>query len=57
MKETTPIRIRIRRFIAERIAYREKPNFFFEFAAFGITVFVAAWPIVLLLSTMARMPR
>ena len=57
MKETKPMRIRIRRFITDRIAYREKPNFLSELVAFGILVFVAGWPIVLLAGTMARMPR
>jgi hypothetical protein len=57
MKETTPMRIRIRRFITDRIAYREKPNFLSEFVAFGILVFIASWPIILMASTMARMPR
>ena len=57
MKDTTPMRIRIRRFITDRLAYRETPNFLSEFVAFGILVFVAGWPIILLADTMARMPR
>lgn len=57
MKDPTPRRIRIRRFISERIAYREKPNFTSEFVAFGILVFIAGWPVVLLASTMAHLPR
>jgi hypothetical protein len=57
MKDPTPIRIRIRRFITDRIAYREQPNFLSEFVAFGILVFIAGWPIILMASTMARMPR
>ena len=57
MKEKQPIRIRIRRFITDRIAYREKPNFLSELVAFGILVFIAGWPIVQLAGAMARMPR
>ena len=57
MKNTTPKRIRIRRFISDRIAQRDKPNFLSEFIAFGILVFIAGWPIVLLAGAMARMPR
>ena len=57
MKETTPMRIRIRRFISDRLAYRETPNFVTELVAFGILVFIAGWPIILMADTMARMPR
>jgi hypothetical protein len=57
MKETTPTRIRIRRFITDRIAYREKSGYLVELVAFGILVFIAGWPIILMASTMAQMPR
>lgn len=57
MKDITPMRIRIRRFMTDRIAYREKPNFVSELVAFGILVLIAGWPIILLAGTMARMPR
>jgi hypothetical protein len=57
MKEPTPMRLRIRRFITDRTAYREKLNFLSEFVAFGILVFIAGWPIVHLAGAMARMPR
>ena len=55
MTTTTPPRIRIRRFISDRIAYREKANYFLsELIGFGILVFVAGWPIVQVVSTMVR---
>ena len=55
MTTTTPPRIRLRRFIADRIAYREKANYFLsELVGFGILVFVAGWPIIQLVSTMVR---
>jgi hypothetical protein len=57
MNDTTPMRIRIRRFITDRMAYREKPDYLTELVAFGILVFIAGWPIILMASTMARMPR
>ena len=57
MKNTTPKRIRIRRFISDRIAHRDKPNFLSELIAFGILAFIAGWPIILLAGAMARMPR
>ena len=57
MKNTTPQRIRIRRFISDRIVHRDKPNFLTEFIAFGILVFIAGWPIILVAGAMARMPR
>jgi hypothetical protein len=50
MKDTTPTRIRIRRFITDRYAYRTQPNFLSELVAFGIIVATAAWPIFMLTS-------
>ncbi len=58
MTTTTPPRIRLSRLIADRIAYREKASFFLsELVGFGILVFVAGWPIIQLISAMARTVR
>ena len=54
MKETTPTRIRIRRFITDRYAYRNQPDYFSELVAFGIIVATAVWPILALANAMAR---
>ncbi len=53
MKSTTPMRIRVGRFITDRYAYRTDPNYAFELAAFGLVVATACWPIFVVASAMA----
>jgi len=53
MKSTTPTRIRVRRFITDRYAYRTQPNYISELVVFGIIVLTAAWPVFLLAGAMA----
>ena len=53
MKSETPIRIRVRRFITDRYAYRAQPNYLAELVAFGIIVLTAFWPMLLLANAMA----
>ena len=53
MKSTTPTRIRVRRFITDRYAYRAQPNYMSELVAFGVIVLTAFWPIFVLASAMA----
>jgi hypothetical protein len=53
MKSTTPTRIRVRRFITDRYAYRTQPNYISELVVFGIIVLSAAWPVFLLAGAMA----
>jgi len=53
MKTTTPVRIRVRRFITDRYAYRAQPNYLSELVAFGIIVLTASWPIFVLARAMA----
>lgn len=53
MKKTTPTRIRVRRFITDRYAYRSRPNYLSELVAFGIIVLTAFWPILVLAGAMA----
>ena len=43
MKSTTPTRIRVRRFITDRYAYRARPNCLSELVLFGIIVLAASW--------------
>jgi hypothetical protein len=54
MKSTTPFRIRLRRFITDRYAYRARPDFLTEFIAIAIIVLTAVWPIVALADELAR---
>jgi len=53
MKETTPTRIKIRRFITDRIAYRTKPEFLPELIAFAVVLVVVTWPLFLLAEAFA----
>jgi hypothetical protein len=53
MKSTTPMRIRVRRFITDRYAYRAQPDYLSELVVFGIIVLTASWPIFVLASAMA----
>jgi hypothetical protein len=57
MKDPIPTRLRLRRFISDRITSVEKPSFLTELVASGILVFLAGWPIILLGSTMTHLPR
>jgi len=41
MKPTTSRRIRARRFLDDRYAYRERPSYLVELVAFGIIVITA----------------
>ena len=47
------MRIRIRRFIDDRYAYRAKPEYLPELVAFGIVLVVVSWPLFLLASAFA----
>ena len=53
METTNSLRIRASRFFTDRYAYRAQPSFLSELVAFGVIVFVAVWPIILLANTMA----
>jgi hypothetical protein len=53
MKSTTPTRIKIRRFITDRYAYRARPEFLPELVAFAVVMAVVVWPIFLLASAFA----
>jgi hypothetical protein len=53
MESTNSIRIRASRFLTDRYAYRAKPNYVSEVAAFAIIVVTAIWPIFLLANALA----
>jgi len=53
MNTTNPIRIRLSRFVTDRYAYRSQPGYSFELVAFGIIVFTAIWPVILVANAMA----
>lgn len=46
MKETTPARIWIRRFITDRYAYRTQPAYLLELVLFGIIMATAFLPLL-----------
>jgi hypothetical protein len=54
---TNSIRVRASRFFTDRYAYRAEPDYSSELVAFGIVVFIAVWPIILLANAMAAAPR
>jgi hypothetical protein len=53
MKSMTSTRARAGRFLSDRYAYRERPNYLPEFLVFGIIVITATWPIFSLANAMA----
>ena len=53
METTDSIRVRASRFISDRYAYRAQPDYSSELVAFGIILFIAIWPIILLANAMA----
>ena len=50
---TNPLRVRASRFFSDRYAYRAQPDYLSELVAFGMIVFIAAWPVILLANAMA----
>ena len=55
MKTTTSRRIRAFRFLSDRYAYRERPNYFSEPVVLGIIVIIATWSIFSLANAMAML--
>jgi hypothetical protein len=55
MKTTTSRRIRAFRFLSDRYAYREQPNYFSDPLVFGIIVITATWSIFSLANAMATL--
>lgn len=53
METTNSIRVRASRFFSDRYAYRAQPNYLSELVAFGVIVFIAVWPVILLANAMA----
>ena len=57
MEPTNSMLFRASRFFSDRYAYRTQPGYFFELVAFGMIVFIAAWPIILLADAIAASVR
>jgi hypothetical protein len=53
MKTMTSTRTRASRFLSDRYAYRERPNYLPELLVFGMVVITATWPIFSLANAMA----
>jgi hypothetical protein len=53
MKDTNSMRLRIARFLSDRYAYRTQPSYGSEMVMFGVIVFTAIWPILLLADAIA----
>ena len=54
---TNSMLVRVSRFFSDRYAYRAKPGYLSELVGFGMIVFIAVWPIILLANAMAAAPR
>jgi hypothetical protein len=57
METTNSIRVRVSRFFSDRYAYRAQPGYLSEVLAFGMIVFSAVWPIILVAHAMALTTR
>jgi hypothetical protein len=53
MESTRPLRARIARFLSDRYAQRERPDYLPELLVLGIIVLAATWPIFALAAAMA----
>jgi len=56
-KPTNSMLVRASRFFSDRYAYRAQPDYLSELVAFGMIVFIAVWPIILVAHAMAAAPR
>jgi hypothetical protein len=54
---TNSMLVRVSRFFSDRYAYRARPGYLTELVAFGMIVFIAVWPIILVAHAMAVAPR
>ena len=54
---TNSMLVRVSRFFSDRYAYRAQPGYLSELAAFGTIVFIAVWPIILVVHALAVAPR
>jgi hypothetical protein len=54
---TNSMLVRASRFFSDRHAYRTQPGYLSELVAFGMIVFVAVWPIILVAHAIAVAPR
>jgi hypothetical protein len=57
MDSSSSMLFRASRFFSDRHAYREQPGYLTELVAFGMIVFIAIWPIILLANAMAASVR
>jgi hypothetical protein len=57
METTNPTFVRVFRFFSDRYAYRTQPGYLSELVGFGMIVFIAVWPIILVAHAMAVSPR
>ena len=54
MKTKTSMRLRASRFLSERYAQRERPNYLAELLVFALIVITATWPLLSLVHAMAN---
>ena len=57
LETTNSMLVRVSRFFGDRYAYRTQPGYLSELVAFGMIVFIAVWPIILVAHAMSVSPR
>lgn len=53
MDSTTPMRVRIARFLNDRYVQREQPNYVPELIVLGLIIIAATWPMLSLAAAMS----
>ena len=53
MDPTTPMRVRIARFLSDRYVHRDRANYIPELIVLGLIIVAAAWPMLSLAAAMA----
>jgi hypothetical protein len=57
METSNSMLVRASRFFSDRYAYKTQPGYLSGLLAFGMILFIAVWPIILLANAMAAAPR
>jgi hypothetical protein len=57
IETSNSLRVRVSRFFSDRYAYRAQPDYLSELVAFGLIVFIAIWPIILLANVVSASVR
>ena len=53
MDQTTPMRVRVARFLSDRYVHRDRSNYIPELIVLGLIIIAATWPMLSLAAAMA----